>query len=229
MKSFAAKFPRPVVCLLLTAGFLKADPLPEQMTFVRLTGGFWKSEWEGVTKRTYFHQWSTDLVNWTYSPFMKFGNGPHETFPASSTGKFFVRLFTVDDTTATTLQQARDADFDNDGIPNAYELETLFTNPMEKNSAGGDSNNNGLVDGWELYYFGGIGIANPTAVLMPDGLTNLEKANLGLNPNTDYSVSNAAQPASFTYDLTGRLVEITAPVAASTFTPDEEGNLLNTH
>lgn len=32
----------------------------------------------------------------------------------------------------TSLQQAGDADFDDDGIPNFYEVEALGTNPFEK-------------------------------------------------------------------------------------------------
>lgn len=141
--------------------------------------------------------------------------------------KFFVRLSYVDDTGVTTLQQARDADFDNDGIPNYYEVETLYTNPLDKNSAGGDSDNDGLPDGWEMFHFGGLNVADPNAALQPDGLTNKEKAELGLNPNTDYSAANATQPATYNYDPVGRLTGVTAPVAAVGFTPDEEGNITN--
>lgn len=135
--------------------------------------------------------------------------------------------WTSDDTTATTLQEARDADFDNDGIPNYYEVETLFTHPLDKNSAGGDSDGDGLADGWEMFHFGELGIADPAEALMPDELTNKEKADLGLNPNTDYSASSGAQSATFIYDLTGRLTDVTTPVGAGAYTPDEEGNLLN--
>lgn len=214
-------------CLLYLSGTLVADPLPEQMTFVPWTSGTWKSEWLGVTKRTYFYQWTHDMVTWHYAPYVAFGTGGHENFMASSPSKVFVRLHSVDDTTATTLQQARDADFDNDGIPNSYEVETIFTNPLDKNSAGGDSDSDGLADGWELFYFGGLGIADPNAILKPDGLTNKEKSELGLNPNMDYSAASAAQTAVLTYDLTGRLTGVTAPVGAGTYNPDDEGNLLN--
>lgn len=181
MKSFVAKFPRPIICLLLTSGYLNADPLPEQMTFIPWSGGFWKSEWEGVAKRTYFHQWSTDLVNWSYSPFMKFGIGPHDCFPTSNTDKFFVRLFTVDDMGVTTLQQARDADFDNDGIPNYYEVETIFTNPMDKNGAGGDSDMDAMPDGWEMFRFGTLN-KDGTQDLDEDHISNLDEYTIGSNP-----------------------------------------------
>jgi hypothetical protein len=62
---------------------------------------------------------------------------------------------------------------------------------------------------------------------MADGLTNKEKSELGLNPNTDYSAANNPQPASYSYDLVGRLTGVTAPLGAGTYTPDDEGNLLN--
>jgi Bacterial TSP3 repeat len=145
----------------------------------------------------------------------------------SSPDKLFVRLHYVDDATVLTLQQARDADFDNDGIPNDYEIEIIFSNPLDRNSAGGDTDSDGLPDGWELFHFGGLNIANPSATLKSDGLTNKEKADLGLNPNIDYSSVSAAQPTSYTYDLTGRLTGVTAPVGAGNYTSDEEGNLLN--
>ena len=219
---------RAVIGILLVSGSFPALALEEQMTFVPWTSGTWKSEWLGVAGRTYFYQWSSDLVTWQYAPYVAFGNGGHVYYMASSPAKVFVRLHSVDDTTATTLQEARDADFDNDGIPNYYEVETLFTHPLDKNSAGGDSDGDGLADGWEMFHFGGLGIADPTEALMPDELTNKEKADLGLDPNTDYSGPSAAQPAAYTYDLTGRLTNVTAPVGAGTYTPDEEGNLLNT-
>ena len=183
--NFQIKLPGTAILALITSGSLSADPLPEQMTFIPWTGGNWKSEWPGIAQRTYFYQWSSDLVRWQYTPFMAFGTGGHEYFMSASPTKVFVRLHYVDDTTATTLQQARDADFDNDGIPNYYEVETIFTNPLDKNSAGGDSDNDGLPDGWEQFYFGGLNIADPNAILKPDGLTNEEKADLGLNPSLD--------------------------------------------
>ncbi len=218
-----------VLTAMFAASFARAEttaPQP-QPTLTEAAPGAWNLAWNGVAARTYFIQTSTDLVAWQYQPVMAFGDGVWATTLGSTSPKYFVRLFYVDDTIATTLQQARDADFDNDGIPNYYELENLFTNPMDKNSAGGDSDADGLPDGWELFHFGGLGIADPNAALQPDGLSNKDKAELGLNPNTDYSAQSATQPTSYSYDLVGRLTGVTAPVAAATFTPDAEGNLLN--
>jgi hypothetical protein len=217
------------ILLLGASGMLVANPeLQQQVSFTEGASSTWNADWSGVTSRTYFLQWSLDLVNWNYAPLVEFGAGL-KSFGINTQGepKFFVRLHYVDDTGVTTLQQARDADFDNDGIPNYYEVENLFTNPLDKNSAGGDSDNDGLPDGWELFHFGGLGIADPNAALQPDGLTNKEKAQLGLNPNTDYSAPTASQPASYTYDPVGRLTGVTAPVGAGSYTPDQEGNLIN--
>jgi hypothetical protein len=223
------KLIRSTFFILIAASLANADPEPQaQISFTEGSAGTWNTYWSGVALRTYFIEWSLDLENWHYAPLVDFGTGL-KSFGINTQGeeKFFVRLHYVDDTTVTTLQEARDADFDNDGIPNYYEVEVLFTDPLDKESAGGDSNTNGLPDGWELFYFGGLGIANPYASLQPDGLTNKEKAELGLNPNNDYSASGVGQPATYTYDPVGRLISVTAPVGAGNYTPDEEGNLLD--
>jgi hypothetical protein len=222
------KIPLVATGWLFTASLLTAQPLPEQVTFSRTAAGVASSDWVGVAKRTYFYQSSPDLLTWTFAPWMAFGGGGHhyEMATAATTKRFF-RLQYVDDTAVTTLQQAQNADFDGDGIPNLYEVATLFTHPLDKNSAGGDADLDGLPDGWEKFHFGSIASNNGSSILRPDGLTNQEKADLGLNPNTDYSSASATQPASYTYDPVGRLTGVTAPVGGGNYTPDEEGNLLN--
>ena len=215
--------------LIVFAGTLMADPpFQQQVSFTAGSSGTWNVDWSGESGRTYFVEWTLDLVHWNYAPMVEFGTGL-KTFglQTQNADKLFVRLHYVYDTTVTTLQQARDADFDNDGIPNYYEVENLGSDPLDKNSAGGDSDNDGLADGWEKFYFGGLNVADPNAIQSGDGLTNKEKSELGLNPNVNYSAVSATQPAKFDYDLTGRLTGVTAPVGAGTYTPDDEGNLLN--
>lgn len=203
-------------------------PPQSQITFTTGPSESWAADWSGAEGRTYFVQYSVDLVNWAYLPVIRFGEGLQDTDGiAENAPKFFIRLKYADETWVGTLQEARDADFDNDGIPNYYEVENVGSDPFDKNSAGGDSDTNGLPDGWEIFHFGGLGIADPNAALQPDGLTNKDKAELGLDPNTDYSDEDASQPASYTYDPVGRLTDVTAPVGAGDYTPDEEGNLLN--
>jgi len=165
-----------------------------------------------------------------YAPFMEFGNGAQEYGFASTAPKVFVRLKYVDADWVTTLAEAKDADFDQDGIPNWFELETVGSDPLDGSSAGGDTDNggsgDGMADGWEIYHFGDTTTADPAVSLQPDGLTNKEKSELGLDPNVDYSDPTTIQTSQYSYDLTGRLTQVTAPVAAGEFTPDEEGNIL---
>lgn len=200
-----------------------------QPSFTEVAPGAWKLDWIGVAGRTYFIQTSFDLVTWSYQPVMAFGDGTWTTPLGSSSPKYFVRLIYADEGWVGTLQEARDADFDNDGIPNYYEVESVGSDPFDKNSAGGDSDSDGLPDGWEMFHFHGLNIADPDEALQPDGLTNKDKADLGLNPNTDYSAANATQPGTYSYDPVGRLTGVTAPVGGGSYTPDEEGNLTNGH
>ena len=186
--NFPFRFQVSALSLVLVSGSVSADPLPEQMSFVPWTGGAFRSEWPGVAQRTYFYQWSLDLVSWEYAPFISFGDGGHEYLMDASSEKLFVRLFTVDGEGVTTLQQARDADFDNDGIPNSYEVETLGTDPYDRNSAGGDSDNDGLPDGWELFNFGNITQADGTDNPDLDSLTNAYESALGINPNAGLEI-----------------------------------------
>jgi hypothetical protein len=187
--------------------------------------------WAGVAGRTYFIEFSTDLVNYHYLPTMDYGAGQHSYGMHSSTDKGFMRLHYVDASWITNLQQARDADFDGDGISNAFEVETIFSNPMDAESRGGDSENggvgDGLADAWELFYFGNLTSADPSAIGQADGLTNKEKSDLGLNPLINLSAASAAQPAKFSYDLVGRLTAVTAAISPVTLVPDAEGNLTN--
>ena len=212
----------------LTTGTLAADPPQTEVSFTSGSGNTWNADWNGETQRTFFVRWSLDLQTWHFAPVVEFGSGAKNYgIDTGGATKFFLGLKYIDAPWITTLQEARDADFDSDGIPSAYEVEELGSDPFSRGSAGGDSDSDGLADGWELYYFGELGIANPTVVLQPDGLTNKEKSDLGLDPDVDYSAPTASEPANYTYDLTGRLTGVSAPVGAATFTPDEEGNILS--
>ena len=219
-----------VACIAFSLGGASADPLGQQLTFTPAGGTTWNIDWSGVTGRTYFIQWSLDLETWAYAPVVEFETPltPIGT-DAQGVDKYFVRLRYVDAGWVTTLQEAKDADFDSDGIPNYFEVEDLFSDPLDRESNGGDTDNggagDGLSDGWELYFFGNVTTADPSAIGQADGLTNKEKSELGLSPDTDYSDPNATQPSKFTYDLTGRLTGVSAPVGTATYTPDEEGNL----
>ena len=221
-----------VSLFLSCVAFASAEPpgIDQSLEFVTPPTGAMFIRWHGKPGRSYFIQVSDPadhLKTWRFEPIIEGGDDEDISHEVDGTAeKGFLRLKYTDQVPAPgeTLDTA---DFDHDGIPNLYEIQTVQSDPLDKNSDGGDINNNGLSDGWETFHFGGLGIADPNAVLKPDGLSNKEKAELGLNPNADYSASNASQPASFAYDLTGRLTGVTAPVGAGTYDPDEEGNLLN--
>lgn len=215
--------------LSLAAVALAADPAPQTPpSLAPAAAGTWDISWDGVPGRTYFLQFSLDLVTWTYAPVVEFGSSP-SPYGADVQGadRFFVRLRYADADWVATKGEAEDADFDGDGIPNWFEVENLFSDPLDGGSAGGDSDADGLADGWELYYFGDLTSADPGAAPESDGLTNKEKSELGLDPGIDYSDPAASGPSRYTYDLAGRLTGVSAPVAAAAFTPDEEGNIQN--
>ncbi|MCB1122013.1 MAG: hypothetical protein KJT03_10715, partial [Verrucomicrobiae bacterium] len=89
-----------------------------------------------------------------------------------------------------------------------------------------DSDGDGLADGWEMLYFGGLDIADPNAVLSPDGLSNREKSELDLNPHLDINATNSQQRAGYEYDNADRLIGVDGPVGAASYTPDPAGNLI---
>ncbi len=215
--------------LVLLSGSAMADlPAQPQVSFTAGSGSTWNADWTGVSGRTYFAQGSVDLVHWEFLPVLEFGGGLKGAgIDTEGAPKYFYRLKYIDAGWVTTEQEARDADFDGDGIPNWFEVEEIGSDPLDKNSAGGDSNSNGLSDGWERFHFGALGIANPATVSQPDGLTNKEKAELGLDPDVDYSSPTATQTATYSYDAIGRLTAVSAPVAASGYTLDPESNILD--
>lgn len=216
--------------LAVMAGSATADPATEpKVTLTQGIGTTWNADWTSTwANRTFFALGSTDLVNWEFFPVVEFGTGAKITgFDNGGAPKYFFRLKYIDAEWVTTEQAARDADFDGDGIPNWFEVEELGSDPLDKDSAGGDQNSNGLPDGWERFYFGALGIANPATVSQPDGLTIKEKAELGLDPDVDYSSPTASQTATYSYDAIGRLTGVTASVAAAGYTLDPEGNILD--
>jgi hypothetical protein len=147
--------------LVIATGILGATPA-QQIAFTEGTNGTWNADWPGAPDRTYFLQWSLDLTEWRYAPVMEFGTGVKSTGIATQgEDKFFIRLRYVDDATITTLEQARNADFDNDGLPNYYEVEILGTDPLSESGYTGDA----------LSDFDG------------DGLTALQELALGTSPH----------------------------------------------
>ena len=178
-----------------------SEPAPQpQVSFTSVGSGVWDINWEGVNGRTYFIQWSLDLLNWDYAPVVDFGTSP-DIFGTNTAGasQYFVRLKYVDYDWVDDREAAEDLDFDGDSIPNVFEVETVGSNPFDKESAGGDADGDGMADGWERYHFGNTTTADPNAKLTPDGPTNKEKSELGLSPTGD-DLTLAAERIEYSYD-----------------------------
>lgn len=195
--NFPIKYPATAICLLFVSGSLTADPLDEQMTFVPWTGGTFKSDWPGVVQRTYFYQWSSDLVTWHYAPFMAFGDGGHEFFMDSSPDKLFVRLHRVDDATVTTLQEAKDADFDGDGISNYSEVTDYHTFPTLW-----DTDGDLIPDGLEVALSTSPVLNQATDNDDGDGMNNAEEYLAGRDPAVSDPVSDASSRSLDVFNLT---------------------------
>lgn len=188
------------ISFILTSLACVASEPQTQLLFTKEGSITWNTSWQGVAGRTYFLQWSHDLLVWHYGPTLEFGTGTKSFgFDTQGAEKFFVRLVYMDDETVTTMQEARDADFDGDGIPNWFEVDEIGSNPFDKGSAGGDSDTDGLADGWELFYFTNLVSAAPNGKNSPNGLTNKEKSELGLGPNGD-DPSLTSERIAYAYD-----------------------------
>lgn len=187
-------------CIAFPIGIATSDPLGQQLTFTPGAGTTWDIDWTGVSGRTYFIEWSLDLESWSYAPVVEFET-PATPFGTNAQGvdKYFVRLKYIDADWISTLQEARDADFDSDGIPNYFEVEDLFSDPFDRDSNGGDTDLDGLADGWELYFFGNLTTADPSAIDQTDGLTNKEKSELGISPSGD-DLTLTTERITYSYD-----------------------------
>ena len=146
------------------------------------SNGTWNADWTGVAGRTYFAQCSPDLATWNFMPVVGFGAGPQGfSFALEGSSKFFVRLCYVDGAGATSLQEAKDLDYDRDGLPNEFEVVAAGSDPFDPKSMGPDSDSDGLPDGWERYHFGNLG-QGPGGDPDGDGETNLEEFTNGTDP-----------------------------------------------
>jgi hypothetical protein len=144
MKRFKLWFVLPMLVLFPVLGHGQVSM--DQLRFSKGQDGLWNLDWSGLAVRTYFVQWSTNLVNWQYAPAIEFGLGSKQTrFDTTGRNQFFVRVVGVDDASITTLQQAQDADFDADELSNAFELMISGLDPRHQ-----DSNGNGTLDKDEL-------------------------------------------------------------------------------
>jgi hypothetical protein len=200
-----------LLLVALSPPLVHADPEPmapqTQPSFTEVAIGAWKLDWNGVAGRTYFIQTSTDLVTWHFQPVMAFGEDLWSTTLGSSSPKYFVRLFYCDDPSVQSLEQAMNADFDNDGVSNIDEITILGTNPF-------------------LFSTNGSGISDGLQDWDNDGISNADEVALGLDPGTaNTGGSTGSATVEYSYDDTNRLIGVTSPVTSKIYQLDAEGNI----
>lgn len=128
------RFTMPLACLASFTTIAGGDPTPQpQMSFSPGLEGTFNADWEGVASRTYFTQFSLDLVTWHYAPFIDFGDGVHNRGMASDSDRFFLRLHWGDFAEYTSLDQAMNGHLDGDGLSNIFEV-TYGYDPFEDES-----------------------------------------------------------------------------------------------
>jgi len=162
MKIFSRKWFLPIVCLAALTTQGNSDPVPQpQLEFTKGEQGTFNADWQGVAGRTYFMQFSLNLVDWHFAPFMHFGADEQHRGIESDAEKFFLRLCYMDTPGINSLDDAMNADNDGDGLSNIFEV-TYGYSPLEDEST---------LDG-------------PDADLDPDGdgLGNAAEQALGTNP-----------------------------------------------
>lgn len=128
--------------------------------------------WEGVPGRSYFLEWSTDLVQWGYMPEIASGAGYPLAFGfESDASEFFVRLKYIDG----NVIDPKGYDFDGDGLSSWQEVNVWGTDPFLKDTNGDglpdgqdDTDADGLSDQWEQMLI--LQLGNPTI----DGIEDID-------------------------------------------------------
>lgn len=126
------------------AGVVCGQATPQPMQKVSRAGNQCLLDWEGVTGRTYFIQYSFDLQTWGFLPVIESGTGiPLGYGFDTDAEKMFLRLNYTDDPTNSPHSD----DFDGDGISNWDEVREggTGTNPFVEDTNGDGIRDDGLV------------------------------------------------------------------------------------
>lgn len=122
MKSSTRKWFMPCICIAALTSQGNSDPAPQKLEFTEGLQGTFNADWEGVAARTYFMQFSTNLVDWHFAPFIDYGEGAHRRGIDTDAVRFFLRLRYGDFPGINSLDDAMNADFDGDGLSNIFEI-----------------------------------------------------------------------------------------------------------
>lgn len=150
--------------------------------------------WNGVSEKTYFMQWSTNLVDWGYMPMISIGAGsPLALGFESDADKFFVRLLMP----SKQVLDPKGADFDNDGLTNWQEVSEWGTDPFVTDTDGDgfadgqdDSDFDGISDQWERMV--AIQLGDPTIVGINDIDESTDSDGDGVKDLLEYQVGLSA-------------------------------------
>lgn len=145
----------------MLVAFLSVAPLSGQnIELEPLTEGAWQTSWTGITGRVYFIQFSLDLEEWLYAPFVEKGDGSDIEYGVFSTAaSAFFRLVHTDN---FPNGNPMTADFDGDGLSNFFEVSNSGTDPFDT-----DSDDDAVLDG--------------ATDADEDGATNLSEQTAGTN------------------------------------------------
>ncbi|MCP5538443.1 MAG: hypothetical protein H7A51_19695 [Akkermansiaceae bacterium] len=129
---------------LFLAGLTSLAPAQPQPRVTPLTADTFNLDWEGITGRTYFVQYSLDLVAWQFMPVIEPGNGTPLGYGFDCGGeRIFLRLKYTDEPTSNPHSD----DFDADGISNWDEVRDggTGTDPLLEDSDADGIRDDGLV------------------------------------------------------------------------------------
>lgn len=226
-----------LLCSALTAHTTGIDP---SLEFLTNEAGAKFIRWQGQPGISYFVLSSdpADHLNtWRFAPVIESGNGVEISYelkepPSGFPDKGFFRLFSDDRSTSDPVSD----DFDTDGISNGIEVMVLGTHPYIPNPGdAADTDHDGLLDAWEIHWFGNKDAQDGNGDPDGDGIINRYEQLACTDPETDEittpdPLSDPTKiPAGITlyaYDTEGRLLS-TAGTRAVSYTPDAEGNLEN--
>ncbi len=177
------------------SGFAQLEPEIDAQ-LVTVNGDF-EAQWPTVIGNTYFLVTSTDMINWTYVPYVNLGTGGLLTQPFSSVShdrKFLgVRATSV----PTTSANLGDPDFD--GLSNYWELNHTASDPLSW-----DSDSDGMGD-WGEWFIGTA--SNDDGSTNPDNGPSGDVDSDGIDNWTEYLSSfdtdNDGIPNALDSDIDG--------------------------
>lgn len=136
----------PCMLAAVTGALTPVTLSEQQVSLTKGDSGTLNVDWIGVIKRVYFVQWSMDLLEWNYLPVIESGEDISSFGISSSSDKGFLKLHCIDFESETDAgyTDPENADYDNDGLSNLFEVMNGF-NPFvydANNDLDGDGLNN---------------------------------------------------------------------------------------